>query len=148
MRRFAKFMIAATMSLAALASTPAEANSHATQLLNQMRAQQGQAPVNYSRHLERVAHAYAKELRSRGMLSHTGLRGSTPGTRARDKGYKWCYIAENLAQGPWDLNGVMRAWHQSPGHARNLYNPKAREFALAQVSDGYWVMILAKPGCR
>lgn len=57
--------------------------------------------------------------------------------------------AENLARGRMDLARVMDVWMNSPGHRRNMLDPKFSRFGLGYVSDPrdsaqrYWAMVLA-----
>lgn len=125
-----------------------QANAQATEIVNSLRAQNGRAALKYSRRLEKVALRHAQDMKRQNRMTHKGSDGSDMGQRARKSGYKYCYISENVALGPWDLNGVIRAWANSKGHAKNMLNKKAREFAVAQAPGGFWVMLLAKPGCR
>ena len=128
--------------------TQALANKDALRMVNELRADHGRAPLKYSRKLERAARNHAYDMATMRRMTHKGSDGSNHGQRARAVGYKYCYSSENVAQGPWDLNGVIRAWAASPGHAKNMLNTKAREMAVYQAPGGYWVMMLAKPGCR
>lgn len=124
------------------------ANQEATAIINELRGQNGRKSVKYSRKLEQIARAHAEDMRQMKSMTHTGSDGSTPGKRARKARYKWCYISENVAQGPWDLGQVMQAWAESKPHLKNMLNRKAREFGVAEAPGGYWVMVLARPGCR
>lgn len=57
--------------------------------------------------------------------------------------------AENLARGRMDLARVMDIWMNSPGHRRNMLDPKFARFGLGYVTDPrddaqrYWAMVLA-----
>ncbi len=42
---------------------------------------------------------------------------------------------------------VIRAWMNSPGHRRNILNPKVTEFGVARAPGNYWVLVMARPGC-
>ena len=127
---------------------PVYANSTALALVNALRSEQGRAEIGYSKPLEVIAAKHAEYMRKTRQMTHTGAGGSTPGQRARKDGYNWCYISENVAQGPWDIRGVIQAWAASPGHAKNMFNRKAQEFGVAEAGNGYWVMVLGQPGCR
>lgn len=141
-------LIAAAACAISFNATPVKANAVATDIVNQYRAQQGQRGLKYSKKLEKIARAHALDIQSRGVLTHESANGQTPGKRLSANRYKWCYVSENLAQGPWDLPGVIRAWAGSKYHAKNMFNGKAKEFGIYQTEAGYWVMVLAQPGCR
>lgn len=57
--------------------------------------------------------------------------------------------AENLARGRFDTVRVMSVWMNSPGHRRNMLDPRFGRFGLAYVTDPadasrrYWAMVLA-----
>lgn len=57
--------------------------------------------------------------------------------------------AENLARGRMDLARVMNIWMNSPGHRRNMLDPKFSRFGLGYVAhprdpaQRYWAMVLA-----
>ncbi len=133
--------------LLCLCAFPALPDPQALALLNEMRAEQGRAPLSYSLQLEEVARSHAQEIAQRRVLSHSGKNGSSAGERVRAAGYDWCRIAENVAQGPQDLGPALQMWHRSRPHAKNMYHRDMREFGLAQAEGGYWVLVLARPGC-
>ncbi|WP_299679369.1 CAP domain-containing protein [uncultured Roseobacter sp.] len=125
----------------------AMADTRVTQALNDYRASQGRAPVTYSATLEAAAEAHATDMAARGFFDHRGSDGSTVGTRVRQQGYGWCFVAENIAQGQASLADVMQAWAESRGHRRNMLSRQAQEFALVEAPGRLWVMVLAAPGC-
>lgn len=128
----------------ALCATSALADKAATQALNQIRADTSAGKVSYSRTLEKAAQGHLEDMIKNNFRSHTGSNGSTVGKRVKRVGYRFCFVAENIAWGQRDLQSVMRGWVESPGHYRNLINRKAREFALVRGGKNIWVMVLAK----
>lgn len=136
--------------LAALAmmfsvSLPVFADPAATQIINDIRKDKRRKPLRYSTQLEQVAAGHAAEMASNGYFSHTGANGSSVGDRTTSQGYKWCFVAENIAQGQRSLEEVMAAWTSSKGHYKNMIHKKAREFGLARGASNTWVMVLADP---
>lgn len=125
----------------------ATADPRATQMLNDYRVSEGHAPLVYSTTLEVAAAAHAQDMAARGFFDHTGSDGSTVGQRVTRQGYRWCFVAENIAQGQASLSYVMQAWATSPGHQRNMVSDQALEFALIEGPGRIWVMVLAAPGC-
>lgn len=94
---------------------------------NAFRAEHGLARVTTNAQLTAAARAYAKKLAARGELTHT-LDGTTASQRARNAGYSYCQIAENLAT-IYDSRGFTAAeyakravtgWEDSPGHRKNM----------------------------
>ncbi|QYX56128.1 CAP domain-containing protein [Roseovarius sp. SCSIO 43702] len=114
--------------------------------INDYRAQAGAPPLRLDATLARVASAHATEMFTSGRFSHTGADGSSVGDRVRRAGYGFCFVAENIAQGPSGVDEVLSGWMQSPGHRRNMLNPQADGVGLARRGD-LWVMVLGRPGC-
>ena len=125
----------------------ASANPVATQILNSFRSAQGLPVLRYAPELEKAARLHANDMLHQRFFSHRGSDGSTVGDRVRRSGYRWCFIAENLAQGQPDLAEVMRAWAQSPGHRANMLSPRVNEFAVVEGPGSIWVMILGAQRC-
>ena len=138
--------LALAVALMIAAISPLRADPQAVQMLNAMRAQQGVAPLSYAPRLEAAARAHALDMARHGYFSHTGRDGSGVGDRVRAQGYRWCYVAENLAKGQGDLTQVMRGWAQSAPHYRNMMSRNAPGFGLFQGPDRIWAMVLAAPG--
>jgi len=136
---------ALAVALMIAAISPLRAEPQAVQMLNAMRAQQGMAPLSYAPRLEAAARAHALDMARHGYFSHTGRDGSGVGDRVRAQGYRWCYVAENLAKGQGDLTQVMRGWAQSAPHYRNMISRNATAFGLFQGPDRIWAMVLAAP---
>ena len=137
--------LALAVALMIAAISPLRADPQAVQVLNAMRAQQGVAPLSYAPRLEAAARAHALDMARHGYFSHTGRDGSGVGDRVRAQGYRWCYVAENLAKGQGDLTQVMRGWAQSAPHYRNMMSRNATGFGLFQGPDRNWAMVLAAP---
>jgi uncharacterized protein YkwD len=100
------------------------------ELVNQQRRQAGLAPVSVNPTLMSCAQQYSSVQAGMGRLSHTGPDGSTPGQRLRRCGYNWRHFGENLAAGYVNADEVVAAWMASPGHRKNILNPRVREIGL------------------
>jgi uncharacterized protein YkwD len=138
-----KLLIACTIALSF--GTPVVANPEATQLINEVRKDKRRKAVRYSNRLEAVAAGHAQEMAANGYFSHTGANGSSVGDRTSAQGYKWCFVAENIARGQTSLQEVMVAWTNSKGHYKNMIHKQALEFGVARAAGDNWVMVLAKP---
>ena len=125
--------------------SPVSADPAATQIINEIRKDKRRKAIRYSPQLEAVAAAHANDMASQGYFSHTGANGSSIGDRTTAQGYKWCFVAENIARGQQSLVEVMAGWKASKGHYKNMTHKKAGEFGLARGPDNYWVMVLAAP---
>ncbi len=135
----------ATLFILLLSAQSLWAGDEAVRVLNQFRADQGRAAIGWSDRLEQAAAGHARDMLENGFFSHTGSDGSDIGQRVSRTGYKWCYIAENIAQGQRSLYEVMEGWAASPGHRRNMLLRDVREFALVEGPGRFWVMVLAQP---
>ena len=133
------------ISLVFSLGSPVFADPVATQIINDIRKDKRRKAIRYSTQLEDVAAAHAGDMASKGYFSHTGANGSTIGDRTTAQGYKWCFVAENIAQGQRSLKDVMGAWETSKGHYKNMIHKKAREFGVARGAGNTWVMVLAAP---
>jgi uncharacterized protein YkwD len=85
-------------------------------------------------------------LARRDQLSHYGRNGSKPSQRARNKGYRYCFMAENIAMANVDTSTVLRLWMESPDHRKNFLHRKARDFGIGK-SGKYLVMMLGSDTC-
>lgn len=123
--------------------------------MNQTRAEFDLSRLRTDPKLNRAARAYAKELASRQLLDHTDLDGNGPGKRVDDVGYRWMFVAENLAAGQDDVKQVVKDWMESPPHRKALLNDKpvhvgigfvkTSSDALVDPYGSYWVALFAKP---
>jgi uncharacterized protein YkwD len=78
---------------------------------------------------------------------HHGPGNTTPGSRARSQGYRFCRITENIAQGQKTLDIVFKAWMNSPKHRHNILDSRVTEFSLVWGPGNIWVMDLGRRGC-
>ncbi|HKL56277.1 MAG: CAP domain-containing protein [Roseovarius sp.] len=115
--------------------------------LNTVRAQAGVGAVTPSAKLRKAAAAHARDLAASGAFSHQGSDGSQVGVRVRRTGYRYCFVAENLAKGQGSLEAVLKGWMGSKGHRRNMLSREAEEFALVRGPGNLWVMVLGRAGC-
>ena len=125
----------------------AAADEQALDAVNALRAAAGRNALDYSERLEAIAAGHAADMARRRVMSHESADGSGPGERARARGYRFCRIAENVAQGQRSLSEVIYAWSNSRGHRRNLLDRRVTEMGLARAPGDFWVMVLARPGC-
>lgn len=121
----------------------AGANPQATAALNALRSAKGQAPLAYSIKLEAAARLHAQDMAQHRYIAHDSRKGAGVGDRVRAQNYTWCFVAENLAKGPRDVQQVLQGWANSPPHFQNLISRQVQEFGLFQGPDRIWVMVLA-----
>ena len=106
--------------------------------------------VAWNDQLVSAASGHSRDMADRNYFDHRSLSGTEPGQRVDAVGYKWRGVAENIAAGQFDAQSVVRGWLNSPGHCRNIMDPKFTEIGVAcaaragTVYGGYWTMVLAR----
>ena len=65
-----------------------------------------------------------------GKMTHAGAGSSSAGDRARAAGYRWRFVAENVAWGQEDAPRVVAGWGASAPHRRNILSKDAKEIGL------------------
>lgn len=113
-------------------------------MLNQVRADNGSAPLSYDARLGRAAQVHADDMLSMGRMTHTGSDGSNAGQRISREGYNWRTWGENVARGYQTEEAVLEGWVNSPGHQANNINPAFEDFGLAKAGSGsqlYWALV-------
>ncbi len=120
-------------------------------LHNAARADQKARALVTNALLQQAAQQYANWLAANLTLpaDHRGPGGNTMGGRLAQAGYAWTDAGENIAKGQPDADSVFRAWTNSPGHYRNIVNPKFSDWGagVAYGTDGrmYWCCDFATP---
>ena len=115
--------------------------------INEYRAANGLRRLRLNRKLAASASVHANNMVQYGFFGHEGPDGSTPGSRARKQGYRFCRITENIAKGQKSLDIVITAWMNSPNHRRNILDKGVNEFSLVWGPGNVWVMDLGRRGC-
>ncbi|GAB3417859.1 hypothetical protein GCM10027516_12070 [Niabella aquatica] len=100
--------------------------------------------LQWNNKLEAAAQSHSDYMSRNKTLNHTGAKRSTPGNRISAAGYKWSFIAENIAMGQRSVEEVMQSWLSSPGHCKNIMSKKATEIGAAK-SGLYWTLDFAAP---
>ena len=139
-----RFRILIVPLLLSLATLPAEAGHKPSQMVNtiidetnKFRQQQGRKPVKVNAKLTEAAQKHADHMARTGKMSHIGF---TP--YIQSTGYRYNFVAENVADFTGNLSGVdiVNGWKRSPGHRKNLMDPRAEEIgiAMARGKSGRW----------
>ena len=106
-------------------------------------------PLTLSAQLTKAALQHAQDMARHSRLEHDGTDGSTPSQRVTRAGYRWRYVAENIAAGASTAADVVEGWLASPSHCVNIMDQQYREmgiaFALNPKSDAgiYWAQTFA-----
>jgi uncharacterized protein YkwD len=122
----------------------------AAQLVTAFRAANGLGPVGVDSRLMQAAATQAEAMGERDEMGHNVIGPLS--RRVSAAGYDWGATAENLGAGYVSLEGAMQGWKDSPGHRKNLLNPRVSEIGVAAVRTPagskkrlYWALILAGP---
>jgi uncharacterized protein YkwD len=110
-------------------------------------------PLKWSCELKMASLRHSKDMAKNNFFDHVGSDGSKPGTRARDAGYGWSAIAENIAAGGTNMSvsSAVAVWIGSDGHCANIMLPGLIHLGAAKYSyegskhDVYWTQVLGKP---
>ena len=103
--------------------------------------------------LSRAALRQARTIAATSHVAHRAPDGTTVRERARDAGYAWRIIGENLAAGQPDVAAVVAQWFASASHCDNLLDPRFTEFGIARIVAAdpadpyrtYWALVLGSP---
>ncbi len=115
-----------------------------------------QRPVPRLRHDDRLAAAaqtYARRMAKHRFFGHRDrVTGAGPDVRATAAGYDWEVVGENLAAGYASPRRVVAQWRKSPGHCRNLMDPRWKHLGVGWYDGGpasrwghYWGQLFGKP---
>lgn len=125
----------------------AGASASAEEHLAAIRKSAGLSPLAPDSQLERAARQQAELMAASGRMKHTTGRGKDFLTRVRGNGIEVA-AAENIAYGRFGLDELFKAWVNSPGHRRNMLDPRFSRFGLASAKgEGerrYWSLIVAR----
>lgn len=108
-------------------------------LVNQERAKEGLAALQYDAALEKAANIRAKETEV--SFSHTRPNGTSFSTVLQENGVSYHGTGENIAYGQQTPEEVMTGWMNSPGHRANIMNKNFTKIGVGfYESNGvkYW----------
>ena len=99
--------------------------------------------------LFQVARAHGANLAKKGVLSHV-IDGKNPADRVRDAGYRFSWVAENIAAGyRWSPETTFQVWMNSQIHKTNIMDEKFRAIGISVVHGDndqiYYVQVFAAP---
>jgi uncharacterized protein YkwD len=100
---------------------------------NRQRADNGGlAALKEQSQLDAAALAKAQDMLARQYFEHISPSGAGPDTLAKNVGYQYILIGENLALGNYDGDaGLVQAWMDSPGHRANILNARFQDIGVA-----------------
>jgi uncharacterized protein YkwD len=93
--------------------------------------------------LGKAAQGHSTDMAVNNYFSHTSLDGRTFVDRVKAQGYtSFSSLGENIAAGQPTAAQVVNAWLKSPGHCKNIMNPKFRDLGVGHATGGtfgvYW----------
>jgi uncharacterized protein YkwD len=123
-------------------------------LVNKVRAQHGEPPLQPQPSLERAAEAHAQEMIALDYFDHISPTGLTPVQRAHEDGYisdpqAGYVIGENLAWGTLNLaapEAIVAAWVASPGHLANILEAEYRDTGIGVAPQVPSALSSGEPG--
>ena len=124
-------------------------------LINNARTSNGLPALSVNQNLVTAAKGHATDMVCNNYLSHIGLDGSTPQSRATAQGYSASIVLENIyalhpAYGV-NAQAAFNWWINNTESRGNILNAGTTEFGIAYVESeesllgGYFVMVSAKP---
>ncbi|CAI5715419.1 unnamed protein product [Hyaloperonospora brassicae] len=96
--------------------------------VNSERVARGLSKLCMNKKLQHAAQLHARDMATKGFLSHTGSNNSTVSGRVKAAAYRWTYVAENVAAGQTTVADVVASWMNSKEHRANILSPDARMF--------------------
>ena len=97
---------------------------HLAQRINDYRLAHGLTPLSWSDELASLAAEHSQDMAARRRLSHDGFR-------ARRRRTDSLICVENVAHNFPTAETLLDGWRRSPGHQRNLVEPKVERMGLA-----------------
>jgi len=98
---------------------------HLAQLINDYRGRNGLAPLALVADLNQLAAEHSAQMAESRQLSHDGFRARFDRTTAR-------LCVENVGANFPHAEAQLDGWRASPGHHRNLLDPKLAKMGIAQ----------------
>ncbi|HEV3077919.1 MAG TPA: CAP domain-containing protein [Thermoanaerobaculia bacterium] len=88
--------------------------------VDEERRRAGRQPLGVDSRLEAAAERHADDMLARSYFAHRDPDGKTIRERAREAGFDWSAIGENIAEGQQSVKEVVESWMRSAGHRENI----------------------------
>jgi len=104
-------------------------------------------PLTWNDRLAATALAHSSDMAQHDYFDHVDRRGTGVAGRAREHGYAWRVVGENIAAGQGSAQQVVAGWLTSPGHCANILSPDFREMGTAYALNPkaameiYWTQV-------
>ena len=103
-----------------------------TEWTNYERVQRGLSPLIFNTTLAKAANAKIDDMLAGQYFEHDSPTGVGVDDLARNAGYAYIVVGENLAMGNFkDDQVLVQAWMESPGHRANIMNARYQEIGVA-----------------
>lgn len=122
-------------------NTSVAAEGEVLSAVNAERARYGLQPVVYNGLLTRAARAHVEDMMRNNIFSHTGSDGGTAADRARQAGYQYCIVGENLSIGYPSVQAAVQGWMTSKGHRDNILNRRFDEVGIGIGEGALYVTV-------
>lgn len=115
------------------------------ELVNDIRAGYGLAPLEADEELGRLARLKSEDMMQRNYFDHISPTYGSPGQMLDRFGVEWRWVGENIAFGHTTPEEVVTAWMNSDGHRANILNVQATHIGVGQESTmNFWTQIFVK----
>ncbi|MEN6378395.1 MAG: CARDB domain-containing protein [Methanofastidiosum sp.] len=104
-------------------------------LINNERHAQGLEPLTMNSTLSSAAKLHSQDMINRNFFNHINPDGLTPSDRARNAGYSFIALAENICGNP-SIDSGHSSLMGSPSHRVNILNPSYKEVGIGIVDGG------------
>ena len=101
--------------------------------INELRAKANLPGLRIDNRLQDAATKHALDMANRGYFDHESPDGDNVDDRVIREGYEWTVVAENIAAGYNDCDGLIEGWKTSPGHYKNIMCSSCEDTGLIGV---------------
>ena len=127
-----------------MTETPAATNrksygERVTELINAERTAAGLAPLTWDPILTAAAQTRSQEVKS--TFGHTRPDGTSCFTVLAEHNISYNSTAENIAGRITSPEKVVRAWLNSEGHRKNIFNASFTSVGIGYTDGGYWSLL-------
>jgi uncharacterized protein YkwD len=136
------FLLILTTLTVQNAMAAAAPTSEVARLVNVERKKRGLRLLKGNSVLAQIASGHARDMYHREYFSHQSTDGRTMRDRFEDANFDFRYAGENIARGQKTAQRVMTAWMNSPGHRKNILNPRFGRIGVAKAGT-VWVQNFA-----
>ena len=105
--------------------------------VNAARREHRLRPLTLDPRLNAAAQKHAEDLRDRLFYGHQAPEGTMPRERVQAAGYPVQAVGENIAEGQFTVAEVMDGWLKSPGHRRNILEPRFTHLGVGLAIGGF-----------